>query len=270
MPCRAPSIAPIACGPPGVPRLALALFFLLCMLAWMFMPQHKLILHQATLPSARRRTPPVNLAPKSLDGLTFHPQPTPKCSLVLAAYVLALVLCSTHLDSAAQHLSLSLQGISIQPTACDKVLSVGCALLVSATGVLWVCGLGGPQMASLSVSPFTTRVAQLVDQRIFGPRMYARAARRLLCYHACLCAPFLEWPQCNPEELEASHMLHHSSWRPRAAVCISSQHPTSLQHCNFPLPQGEFKTPVLFSAPNLLKLLLSQAQVCRLQQHNGK
>ena len=55
VPCRAPSIAPIACGPPGVPRLALALFFLLCMLAWMFMPQHKLILHQATLPSARRR-----------------------------------------------------------------------------------------------------------------------------------------------------------------------------------------------------------------------
>lgn len=195
-------------------------------------------------------TPPVNLAPKSLDGLTFHPQPTfPKCSLVLAAYVLALVLCSTHLDSAAQHLSLSLQGISIQPTACDKVLSVGCALLVSATGVLWVCGLGGPQMASLSVSPFTTRVAQLVDQRIFGPRMYARAARRLLCYHACLCAPFLEWPQCNPEELEASHMLHHSSWRPRAAVCISSQHPTSLQHCNVPLPQGEFKTFRCFSAP---------------------
>ena len=178
-----------------------------------------------------------------------------------------LVLYAPGFGSAA---SLSLQGISIQPTACDKVLSVGCALLVSATGVLWVCGLGGPQMASLSVSPFTTRVAQLVDQWTFGPRMYARAARRLLCYHACLCAPFLEWPQCNPEELEASHMLHHSSWRPRAAVCISSQHPTSLQHCNFPLPQGEFKTPVLFSAPNLLKLLLSHTHKSALQLHVGK
>ena len=235
------------------------------------MPQHKLILHQATLPSARRRTPPVNLAPKSLDGLTFHPQPTfPKCSLVLAAYVLALVLCSTHLDSAAQHLSLSLQGISIQPTACDKVLS---RLRSASFGRRCFVGLWSGRSSDGIPVGFTFHNSGGATRRPVDLRTA----------YVCACGPPPALLPC----LLVRSVLGVASVQSRGArgfPHVTSQfvapargcvHLIAAPHLAAALqrstsPRRIQDLPVLFSAPNLLKLLLSHTHKSALQLHVGK
>lgn len=156
--------------------------------------------------------------------------------------------------------SLSLQGISIQPTACDKVLS----RLRSASFGPVFCGF--VVWAVLRWHPCRFHLSQLGWRNSSTSGSSDRVCMRVrpaACFAtACLCAPFLEWPQCNPEELEAP-TCYITVRGARARLCASHRStPPRCSTATFHFPKANSRPFGAFQRPQPLEITARKQAAC--------